>query len=187
MATQPTKVITGKCRLSYAHVWEPYNQNPDDPDSKAKYSCVLLIPKSDKVTMKKLRAAEAAAMDIGKTTRFNGKVPPNLRSIIRDGDEEKDLEQNPEYEGHYFLSVSSNQKPGIVDQNVSPIMDSSEVYSGCYVRASLNAFPYSVKGNKGISFGLNHLQKLGDGEMLGGRTRAADDFDEVESDEDGII
>lgn len=187
MATKPseTKVVTGKCRLSYVHLFEPYSSDEDEP---GKYSVTLLVPKSDKDTMRKLRAAEKAAAEAGAASKFNGKVPANLASVIHDGDEEADLEKNPEYEGMWYMSVSSKSKPGIVDQDVNPILDSTEVYSGCWARASINAFAYNSKGKKGVSFGLNHIQKMADGDFLGGRSRAEDDFDAVESDDaDSVI
>lgn len=176
-----TKVVTGKVRLSYAHLFEPFS---NIPDQEPKYSCVILIPKSDKATVKKIFAAQAAAAELGKSTKFGGKIPANLASIIKDGDEEADLERNPEYEGHYYMSVSSKTKPGLVDQDVNPILDSTELYSGAYARVSINAFPYTFGTKKGVSFGLNHVQKVADGEFLGGRTKAEDDFDAIESTDD---
>lgn len=180
---QPTKVITGTVRLSYAHLFEPFAFNPEKDEPK--YSVVLLIPKSDKATIKKIKAAQKAALEQGKSSKFNGKIPTNWSNTLRDGDEEKDLEENPEFAGHYFMTVSARTRPGIVDRNVQPILDSTEVYSGCYARASINAFPYSVSGNKGVSFGLNHIMKVKDGDPLGGRSNAEDDFAEFagESDE----
>lgn len=182
-----TKVVTGKVRLSYVHLFEPFSQNPDQPE---KYSCVILIPKSDKKTLNAIKKAQAAAAEAGKARVFNGKVPANLKTTLHDGDEDGDLERNPEYEGHYFMSVNSKTKPGIVDKNVNPILDSSEVYSGCFARVSINAFAYNTQGNRGVSFGLNHVQKLADGDYLGGRTRAEDDFeaiDDEDEDDDGLI
>lgn len=180
-----TKVVTGKVRLSYVHLFEPYTS---DEEQEAKYSCVLLIPKTDKATLNKLEAARQAATEDGKP-KWGGKIPPNLKYTLRDGDEEADLERNPEYAGHMFMSVNSKTKPGLVDQNVNPILDSTELYSGCYARVSINAFAYNAKGNRGISFGLNHVQKLADGDFLGGRSRAEDDFDavEVEDEADSLI
>ena len=175
-----TKVITGKVRLSYAHLFEPFS---NQPNQDAKYSVVLLIPKTDKATIRALRAAQQAALESGKDSRFGGRIPKDWKDTIHDGDE-ADLDKNPEYEGHLFMSVSSKTKPGIVDGNVQPILDSTEVYSGCYARVSINAFPYSQSGNKGVSFGLNHVQKLADGEFLGGRSKAEDDFDSVADDDD---
>jgi hypothetical protein len=187
MPTTPseTKVVTGPVRLSYVHVWEPWSNNEGQ---EPKYSCALLIPKSDKATLRKLRAAQQAALEQGKDSKFGGKVPARWDDTIHDGDEDADLERNPEYAGHFYMSVSSKTKPGIVDKDVNPILDSTEVYSGCYARVSINAFPYAVSGKKGVSFGLNHIQKLRDGDFLGGRSKAEDDFDAVEvDDEDGLI
>lgn len=183
MASTPsaTKVVTGKVRLSYVHLFEPFSQNPDQPE---KFSCVILIPKSDKATLRKIKAAQEAAAEAGKAKVFNGKIPANLKTTLHDGDEEADLERNPEYEGHMYMSVSSKTKPGIVDKDVNPILDSSEVYSGCFARVSINAFAYNTQGNRGVSFGLNHVQKLADGDFLGGRSKAEDDFDPIEDDED---
>lgn len=179
MATTPskTKVVTGKVRLSYVHVFEPYAGDSDDEE---KYSCVLLIPKSDTKTLGKIEAAIKAAAEQGKNSKFDGSIPKNLQTTLHDGDEEGDLEKNPEYEGHMYMSVSSKTKPGIVDADVNPILDSTEVYSGCFARVSINAFPYNYKGKKGVSFGLNHVQKMADGDYLGGRSRAEDDFEPID-------
>lgn len=172
-----TKVVTGIVRLSYVHLFEKHAFEGQDP----KYSVMLLIPKSDKKTLKALRAAEEAAAEAGKSTKFGGKVPKELASIIRDGDDYAD--DYPERADHWFMTVSSQNKPGVVDADVQPILDSTEVYSGCYARASLNAFPYKAGANKGVSFGLNHIQKVKDGEPLGGITRAEDDFNAIDPDD----
>jgi len=172
-----TKVVTGRVRLSYVHLFEAHSNNPTQ---EAKYSCVLLIPKTDTATIKKLRDAQKAALEQGKTSKFGGKIPANWHDTIKDGDEDADLERNPEYEGHLYMSVNSKTRPGIVDANVQPILDSTEIYSGCYARVSINAFAYNTQGNKGVSFGLNHVQKMADGEFLGGRSKAEDDFDALD-------
>lgn len=169
----PTRVVTGKVRLSYVHIFEPYTS---DPEKEARYSVTILIPKSDKSTMDKIRAAEQAAKEEGKASKFNGKIPTNLSSIIHDGDEEADLDKNPEYAGHYYMAMSSKQRPGVVDLDLNPILDSTAVYSGCYARVAINAFAYNTAGKKGVSFGLNNVQFVEDGEPLGGRSRPEDDF-----------
>lgn len=173
-----TKVVTGKVRLSYAHLFEPYSINGSEP----KYSTMILIPKSDKETFAKIEAAQKAAAEAGKD-KFNGKVPTNLRTTLRDGDEEQDTVAEPHYAGHYFMNVSSKQRPGVVDKDLNPILDNSEIYSGCYARVSLNFFAYNTAGNKGISAGLNNVQKLADGDPLGGAGTSpesdfGDDYDD---------
>lgn len=164
-----TKVITGKVRLSYANVWKPVSIDGNDP----KYSVSLLIPKTDKETLSKIKQAIEAAKQAG-TNLFGGKVPPNLKTPLRDGDEERP--DDPVYKGHYFINASAKNKPGIVDMQRNPIENSDEVYSGCYARASINFYAFSAKGNKGIAAGLNNLQKVAEGDFLGGRSRAEDDF-----------
>lgn len=176
----PTRVVTGKVRLSYVHLFEPYS---NDPEKEPKYSVTILIPKSDKATLAKINKAIEAAKEEGKTKKFGGKIPTNLSTTLHDGDEEADLERNPEYAGHMYMAMSSKARPGIVDLDLNPILDSTQVYSGCYARVSINAFPYNTSGKKGISFGLNNVQFLEDGEPLGGRTRAEDDF----ADDSGLL
>lgn len=173
-----TKVITGKVRLSYAHLFKPVAISEGQ---EPKYSVCLLIPKSDKVTLKKIKSAVEAAKQTGASL-WGGKIPAGLKIPLRDGDEERP--DQPEYAGHYFINANSKLKPGIVDKDLNEILDSTEVYSGCYARASVNFFPYNQAGNRGIGCGLNNVQKIADGDYLGGRSRAEDDFDAYEDDGD---
>lgn len=176
---QQTKVVTGEVRFSYLHVFEPH---AIEPGQDAKYSVSLLIPKSDKKTLRKIKNAVEAAKVAGQASKFSGKIPANLKTPLRDGDTERPDQE--EYKGHYFINANSTGKPGLVDADVNPIMDSTELYSGCYGRASVNFYAYNVSGNRGIACGLNNLQKLRDGDTLGGRSRAEDDFDAVEVEDD---
>ena len=169
--TQTTKVktVTGKVRFSYANVFAP---KASVEGGTPKYSVSIIIPKSDKETVAKLQKAfddtKAAA-----AAYFGGTVPKGLKGGLRDGDEEKD---DPAYAGCYFINANSAQKPGVVDADLNPILDQSEFYSGCYGRASITFYPYNAQGSKGIACGLNNVQKLEDGEKLGGSTSAAADF-----------
>lgn len=169
------KVITGKIRFSYANVWEPKSINGSDP----KYSVSLIIPKSDKATLKKIKEAIEEAKKEG-VAKLGGKIPTNLKTPLRDGD--IDRPEDEAYTNSYFINANSNTKPGIVDKDVQPILDQSEFYSGCYGRASIVFYAYNANGNKGIACGLQNLQKIEDGEPLGGHSRAEDDFDAVEDD-----
>ncbi|AKN33788.1 hypothetical protein Ccar_24360 [Clostridium carboxidivorans P7] len=164
------KVITGKVRFSYANVWEPKSINGGDP----KYSVSLIIPKADKVTINKVKEAIESAKKEG-ISKLGGSIPDNLKMPLRDGDVDRAEEEA--YKDSYFINANSSTKPGIVDKNVQTITDKSEFYSGCYGRASITFYAYNVDGNKGIACGLENLQKLEDGEALGGHSRAEDDFD----------
>lgn len=168
-----TKVVTNKVRFSYVNIFRSRSFS-DGQD--AKYSICLLIPKEDTVTVKKLKAAIDEAVQEGIASKWGGKKPANLKLPLRDGDEER-AEEAPEYEGMYFLNANSTQKPGIVDKDLNEILDPDEVYSGCWGRASINFFPFNSNGNKGVGVGLNNIQKLKDGDRLGGaRAKAEDDF-----------
>ena len=178
----PTKVITGpNTRWSYANVWTPKSIN----GGEAKYSVSLIIPKSDKKTIAKIRAAIEAAYHEGEAKlKGNGRSVPALsvlKTPLRDGDTERPDDEA--YADSYFVNANSTTAPGIVDADRQPVIDTSEVYSGVYGRASINFYAFNSNGNKGIACGLNNLQKIRDGEPLGGKSRAEDDFaDEEEED-----
>lgn len=170
MKPASTKVITGTVRLSYEHVWEPTSIN----GSKPKYSVSLIIPKEDTATLAKIDAAIDEAIRQG-AQKFGGKAPNKaaLKLPLRDGDIEKDDEA---YKDAYFLNANSTTAPQVVDLAVRPISDRSEIYSGCYARVSINFYAFNNSGNKGIACGLGNIQKVRDGEMLGGHSSATDDF-----------
>ena len=177
----PTKVITGvKTRWSYANVWEPKSINGGAP----KYSVSLIIPKSDTKTVTAVTNAIQAAYDEGQSKlKGNSKSVPALSAIknpLRDGDAERPDDET--YKDSYFINANSATAPGIVDAARQPILERSEVYSGVYGRASINFYAFNSNGNRGIACGLNNLQKIADGEPLGGKTRAEDDF--ADEDED---
>ena len=176
-----TKVVTGKVRLCYVHLFEPTAM---EGSSDLKYSVMILIPKTDKETLKQIKAAQQAALQAGLISKFGGKPPKDLKTTLRDGDVEMDTEERPEFKNHYFMNVSSKTRPGVVDSEREVITDSNEVYSGCYARVSINFFAYNTAGNRGISAGLNHVQKVANGDYLGGRSRAEDDFDDWDDDDD---
>ena len=171
----PMKVITGPdTRWSYANVWEPKSINGGAP----KYSVSLIIPKSDTRTVAKIKAAIEAAYREGESKlKGNGKSVPALSVIktpLRDGDLERP--DDAAYANAYFINANATSAPGIVDADLNPIMTRSEVYSGVYGRASITFYAFNSSGNKGIACGLNNLQKMRDGEPLGGKASAESDF-----------
>ena len=180
----PTKVITGvNTRWSSVNAWEPKSINGGAP----KYSVSLIIPKSDTKTIEKIQAAIQAAYEEGQSKlKGNGRSVPALSALktpLRDGDAERPDDEA--YANSYFVNANSGTAPGIVDADRNPILERSEVYSGVYGRASINFYAFNSNGNKGIACGLNNLQKIRDGEPLGGKSRAEDDF--AEEDEDDFL
>lgn len=173
--TNPTKVITGvNTRWSYANVWDAKSINGGTP----KFSVSLIVPKDDTVTVNKIKSAIQSAYEESQSKlKGNGKTVPALsvlKTPMRDGDLERPDDEA--YANSYFINANSAEAPGIVDADRQPIIDRSEVYSGVYGRASINFYAFNSNGNKGIACGLNNLQKMKDGEPLGGKSRAEDDF-----------
>ena len=178
--TNPTKVITGpNTRWSYANVWEPKAVNGGTP----KFSVSLIIKKDDPC-VERIKAAIQAAYEEGSSKlKGNGRTVPALEAIktpLRDGDLERP--EDEAYAGAYFINANNQNAPGIVDADRQPILERKEVYSGVYGRASISFYAFNSSGNKGIACSLNNLQKIRDGEPLGGRMRAEDDFDDGEED-----
>ena len=171
----PCKVITGpNTRWSFVNVWEPKSVNGGTP----KYSISLIIPKTDTETIRKIKDAIKAAYEEGQNKlRSSSRTAPALEDLkipLRDGD--RDRKDDPTYAGCMFINANSSTAPGIVDAALNPILERSEVYSGVYGRASITLYAFCSNGNRGIACGLNNLQKIRDGEPLGSRARAEDDF-----------
>ena len=172
------KVVFGPCRLSYTHVFEKYN--PDGNNEDGKYMTNVLIPKSEKATVKALQQAIEAAKKSAIVGKWGGKEPKKLDLTLRDGDEKDD----ELYEGHYYVNAKCSTRPGIVDKDNSPIADEEEIYSGVWCYVSVTFYGYDVSGNRGVACGLNNIRKFKDDEHLGGRVSAESDFGDIEDDED---
>ena len=176
-----TKVITGKVRLSYANIFEPKSINGSDP----KYSVSLIIPKDDTQQIEVIKQAieNAKERDKGK---WNGKIPANLKLPLRDGDLERP--EDEAYANSYFINANSTRPPAVVGTEIDRAtgkairLGEDEVYSGCYARVSIDFYGFNAAGNKGIACGLGNIQKIADGERLGGGSTAEEDFEFEEVD-----
>lgn len=169
-------VISPNAIATYAHVWEA-RLGIDETKGK-QFSIVLLFSKTDDLS--KLRAAARKAAE----KKWGQKIPSKLKSPFRNGSEAKP--DDPIFRGKIFITARSKDRPGIVDQHAQPILEPMDFYSGCKCRASLYAHAYDTKGNKGVTFMLNNLQKVADGTRLSGRKSAEEEFDDIgEDDEEG--
>ncbi|MFR3139801.1 MAG: DUF2815 family protein [Lacrimispora saccharolytica] len=175
-----TKMVI-PCRISFANIWEPKAINGGDE----KYSVSCLIPKSDKKTIARIQKAVEAAKEDGKTRKWGGKIPPNLKLPLRDGDIDRPDDEN--YEDCFFLNASSKDAPQVVDRKVNPILDPMMVYSGCYCNVSVNFYAFNANGNRGVAAGLGNIQFVRDGERLSGKASADADFDALEDDDEGVL
>ena len=171
-----TKVITGKVRFSFCHIFEP--QEPQG-GGEPKYNVTLLIPKADTATLSKIKAAMAEARENFCKKNGANALPAKPNHTLHDGDGTRDSGEpyGEECKGCYVINVSTKRPPVVVDNMRNPITDPGEVYSGCYGRAAINFYGYSQNGKKGISCGLLSIQKLHDGEPFG-TVGSADDFDD---------
>lgn len=170
-----TNVTTGKARLSFVHLFKPYAFTPGQEE---KFSCTILVPKTDTDTMGRISAAIEAAKQRGVTEKWNGQCPPIVPSPVYDGDGVRPSDGmafGPECRGCWVFTASAkaDYPPEIVDRQGNPIINQSEVYSGMYGRVNVSFFPYAFGGKKGIGCGLGPVQKLEDGESLGGSAPSA--------------
>lgn len=171
------KVVTKKpVRLTFCYL----------PDDEGSYRTSVLIPKKDKALIEQIEEAIEEAKQYGKTAKWGGKIPRNLKVAFQDGDE-TDLDKYPENEGHFLLNARSKKKVGLVDTDRQPILDASEVYSGCWAYVSVTSFAYDNE-SKGVSFFLNNIMKARDDEPFGsGASSPEEDFAEVEVDDEDLI
>jgi hypothetical protein len=180
-----TKVTVGECRLSYCHLFTP--EAIADGGEK-KYSVSVIIPKTNTKLVNEIKKAISAALQMGVASKFGGKMPTNWKNPLRDGDLEK--ADDEAYAGSYFISASSKTKPGVVKRvkvngqnTLVEVTNEEDVYSGCLGFVSINFFPFSNAGNKGVGAGLNNVLKTRDGDYLGGRSSAQTDFAGVNLDQ----
>jgi len=161
------KILTPEFRVSFPKMFKPEaGMNGEGP---AYYSLVMLFPKDTDLTALKTAAQNAIK------EKWGDKKPANLRSPFRDGDE-KELDG---YAGQIYITCKSKDKPGLVNAAVEKITDEADFFAGCYARATLTCYAYDQNGNRGVSFGLQNVQKLRDGEPFGSKRKAEDDFEAV--------
>ena len=173
-----TRVLTGEARASYVHLIAPY-ANPSQPNAKPKYSVTLLIPKTDIATKADIDAAIEAAAQKATTEKWGGVRPPMLKQPVWDGDgvRQSGVAFGPECKGCWVLTASSEYKPGVVGiDNINCELAPQDIYSGMWVRATLQFFGYLNSGSKGVGCGLGNVLKIRDDEALAGRASASSDF-----------
>lgn len=170
------RVITGKVRVNYPNLFIPVKL---EEDQEAKYSVTILIPKTDITTLEALQSSIYKSK-LQLFEKYNN-IPDNIKTPLRDGDIEKP--DNEAYKGHYFINATNKFKPGIVDRALNNIKDHNEIYPGCYIRASLNFYPYFKNNSCGVGCGVNNVQKISDGELIITNPRPEDDFSIIDLEE----
>lgn len=166
-------VTTGAVRASFVHIYQAVTP-PGGGDPR--YQITLLIPKSDINTIQALNA-EIEQVKQANAQQFGGQTS-GLRVPLYDGDGvmPSGAPWGEECRGCLVLRAASKEQPAIVDLNVQPLLSPNAVYSGCYVRASVNFYTYNQPMNKGVGCGLNAVQKIADGEPLANRISPEEAF-----------
>ncbi len=191
MSTDPNKLpatdlVTPEVRLSFPQLFvakaPPVTEENTNP--KKKFSTILLMPPT--VSLEPFVAAVKAAM-LKKWGQIVQLAPD--KQPIKDAKANKPTMKGFD-QGWRYITASANEdrRPAVVDQRNVPVTDPSKVYPGMWVRAYINAFAYGgTPGRpKGVSFGLNAIQIVRDGERLGGAAKAPNEvFTPLELPTDG--
>ncbi len=179
MNNNPAHIVLTNVRLSYVHLLEPHAQQPNQ---EPKYSTTILVPKTDVAGKAKIDAAIQAATQRARE-KFGQVFPAQPKISVHDGDGARPSDGQPfgpECKGCWVFTASSKTRPNVVDINLQPIMDATEIYSGIYANVGITFFGYNAPQNKGIGVGIENVQKVADGEALGGnRASVDDDFAQV--------
>lgn len=167
---EKARILTPEFRVSYPHVFQPNSFK----GSKPKYSVTMLFPKTADLAVIKNAIRQAKINKFGPN---KGDWPAELESPIVDGDAPKHADKDG-YKGHWAIKASTNedQKPGVVDVNVKPILSASDFYPGCYARAFVYVYVWEFMGKQGVGLILDHVQKLRDGKSFGGKKPAEQVF-----------
>lgn len=171
-----TSVTLSNIRISYEHLMRPYAR---EANKEPRYSCTILLPKTDVAGKARLDAAIEAAKQAGVSFLFGGVMPPNLRTPIRDGDgyTENGDKFGAECAGCWVITAatSADRPVEIVDRNMNRIIDAAQVYSGMYANINVRFYVYDRDERRGIGCALGPVQKVADGERLWSSTPTAAD------------
>ena len=180
MATISKRAVKVEGRLSYPDLFTPHKSSDD---AKPKYGATLLIPKTDTATIQRVQAAIQAAVKDGVDRGvFKQPIDPTATNYppLRDGDtpNKNGEARGEEFQGCWFIAAKSTvkRKPFVVQGDLSPLIDESEIYAGAFVNMAVQFYAYESKtGGKGIAASLVGVQKVKDGDRLGGPTVEVDD------------
>jgi len=160
------------CRMAFLNCWSPASHY----GSEKYYSLTAIVSKEDVNAISTLTGA-VEKLKLEALNEWSGFSLDNIRSPIHDGDVEKP--GNPIFQNALYINTKSKSAPQIVDFECNTITEPSEVYSGCFANVSMTLHSYNCGGVKGISAWLGNIQKISDGERIGGRVLAKEEFKPV--------
>lgn len=174
-------VTINDVRFSYCNLFQP--KAPfNNPQGEPKYSVTVLVPKTNTAAKAVIDNAISQAIDAGVSSKWNGVRPPQPAICVHDGDGPRPSDGSAfgeECKGCWVFTASTKQPPFVVDEYVQNIIDPTKVYSGMWGNVNVTFFAYNYAGKKGIGCGLNGVQKIRDGEALGGQITAQEAFKPV--------
>lgn len=179
--TDKKRVITPKFQVAFAKVWEP-------DEETEKYKLCMVFDVSEDLAAMKALASETFAEYAGAKAKPSRKVFKSGDAYVdskledaEDDQERKEIEEKyGNFRGKVMVNAASKFAPGILGPDKQDILDKKDFYNGCFARAAITAYGWEYQGKKGVSFNLNNLIKVGDGERFGGAVAATDDFAEIE-------
>lgn len=182
------QVLTPEFRVSYPNVHKPQTQKEKDGTEKRSYGITMLFSKKTDLSSLKKAIYNAKVAKFGK----DEDTWPRCRNPISDGDDEERYGGKEGYKGHWVVRATSSedQKPGVYgaeagdDGKVQPISNPGDFYPGCYARAYILAYTWEFMGKKGVSFILDHVQKLRDGKPFSSKKPGEDVFSPVSAGDD---
>lgn len=175
------KVQLRNVRASYVNVHTPRKKNDDQ---EAKYEITFIL--DEKVNATEIAAIKKAQAELMNDPKFGGKKP--LKFALRKGDDTPDRADDPALgPNKWTVGARSKIKPKIVDILKNELsVDSGKPYSGCYVHATIDVYPYNnvKEQTRGISSEIIAVMFVKDGERLGGRgpVDVDEEFGDVEAD-----
>lgn len=201
--TGDTIFTTNEVRLSYLKAHTP-EQKKDQAGNKVvddngqpvmQYSVAVIVKKTDTQTLALIDECMRAAAKL----KFGDRVPATWKKGLRDGDTDpaalidpldEKKGRKPELIGCVWFNATSQQKPDVFSTEKDEFATSghgfkalgkNEIKSGDYARVQVAAYGFDVPQNKGVAFGIRAIQKLRDGEALGGGGVDYDAFSDEEA------
>ncbi len=180
-------LTTGVGTISFPHVFSSTASTNDKGETV--YDLQFIIPKSQR---EDVRAILLAIREVGQAKW--GDNWKKVRAPLRDGDAEKDEltedgstkgDKYPERAGCYFMNARSKRPVGVYDRQRNVIDNPDALYAGCKGKIAVSFYAYSTQGNNGIGVSLNGVQKISDGDSIGGGKPSVESmFDMLEDDDD---
>jgi len=176
-------IVTPEFRMVFPQLFEPKPVKVNGVErGEPIYSLLMIFEPNDVKTLKQ-KAAEVAHQ------KWPNRDLSELLMPFIDGDKEAEKSESKDKDGSFFkgkqlLKTKSKFAPGVVGPDKKEILNTSDIYSGCYGYAEVNFATYDgvTPNPDGVTAYLNFVMKSRNGERVAGRT-AKDVFSGIEGGE----